>query len=153
MQMQQPPMTMGAPNFDPRNGLAGIMGGMMTSDPSLKCHVEDCQMMGLGNCHWYNCICLCSKRSSGCGKRVCQAHRCFPKYCHDFRTNKVISDKQMHKFHFVCQDCEAEVTQDMSKNRRCKWTAFCSIFLVLLCAVLIPVLLTADERAEWNSHY
>ena len=69
MQMQQP-------NVMVIN--TGMMGGLgMTTDPSLKCHFEDCQMIGMGHCHWDNC-CLLSKKTGGCGKRVCQAHRYYP---------------------------------------------------------------------------
>ena len=78
------------------------MGFMQTTDPSLKCHFESCQMMGVHICRWANCCCL-SKSTGGCGKRVCAAHRYHPIHG-NFQT-------------VVCMECREVCDEDIKKNR------------------------------------
>ena len=69
-QVPQPPQVGMMPS---PNGI-GMIPMALTSNPALKCFINDCNYVGTGICKWNNC-CLRKKKRNGCGRRYCYNHK------------------------------------------------------------------------------
>ena len=119
----------------------GMPGMACTSDPALKCHIDGCQMIGIGICHWDNC-CLLTKNKGGCGGRVCEMHRFRPHIVQmgNNRNNRNYNRPPPGANVFICVKCADECNVDIAKNKKCG-LAICGVFVFIMCiAIFIPMM-------------